>query len=68
MGCGPIMVKKSIHWSSPPVGVLKFNVDGVAREKTGPVGIKGVLRNSKGGLFFMFSKHVVCVILMKLRC
>lgn len=29
-------------------GVLKFNVDGEARGKSGPSGIGRVLRNSKG--------------------
>ena len=41
-----------------PSGVLKFNVDGATRGKPGLVGIGGVLRNHKGEVMYMFSKHV----------
>lgn len=45
-----------VFWAlAPPSGVLKFNVDGEAREKTGPAGLGGVLRNGKGEVLFMFS-------------
>lgn len=36
----------------------KFNFDGAARGKLGPIEIGDVVRNSKGGILFMFSKHV----------
>lgn len=36
----------------PPVGVLKFNVDGVARRKLGLVGI------GRGEILFMFFRSV----------
>lgn len=32
---------------------LKFNVDGSARGNPGPAGIRGVLRDSKGKLWFV---------------
>lgn len=56
--CGVKKVKKVVHWVPPNVGVLKFNVDGVAKGKPGPAGISGVLRDSGGLVLVMFSKHV----------
>ncbi|XXG62464.1 hypothetical protein AAC387_Pa05g0816 [Persea americana] len=51
----------SILWSPPPLDLLKFNVDGPARGKSGPSGIGGVLHNSNGEVLYMFSKNVaVC--------
>lgn len=41
-----------------PIGVLKFNVEGAVIGKTWLTGIGSVLRNSKGEVLFMFSKHV----------
>ena len=42
-------------------GFLKFNVEGAAKGKPGPTEIGGVLCNSRGGVLFVFSKHVaVC--------
>ena len=70
-------MKRSILWSPPPFGVLKFNVDGAARGKPRLAGIEGKLCNNKGEVLFMFSKHVgVCdsneievfAILEALRC
>ena len=58
MGCGPIKERKSVLWSSPPYGMLKFNVDGVARGKPRPSRVRGVLHNSNGVIPFIFSKHV----------
>lgn len=40
-------VRKLTVWSPPPLRVLKYNVDGVARGKPGPTGIEGVLRMTK---------------------
>lgn len=57
----------SVLWSSPPHGMLKFNVYGVARGKPGPVEVGGVLRNSNGNIFLIFSKPVGSVTSMKLR-
>ena len=50
MGCGAPKVKKSIFWIPPPTGtgILKFNANGAARGKRGPVGISGMLHNDKG--------------------
>ena len=61
MVCGLPKVRRSTLCSPPPLSVLKFNVDGATRGKPGPTGIGGVLHNNKGGVLFMFSKHVgVC--------
>lgn len=38
--------------------VLKFNVDGAAREKSGPVGIGEVLHISGGEVLVLFSKPI----------
>ena len=63
--------------ASPSPGVFKFNVDGAVRGKLGMAEIGGVLRNSRGEVLFMFSKHVgvcdsieaeVLAILEALRC
>lgn len=43
-----------VSWS-PPFGDLKFNVDGAAKGKPGPAGVGGVLRNSNGAAFSLFS-------------
>ena len=56
MGCGLIKVRRSVPWSPPPTGALKFNVDGVSRGKLGPAGI-GVSCNSKGEV--LLSSHVL---------
>lgn len=42
----------------PPVGVLKFNVDGVDRRKLGLVGIGRALHNDRGEILYMFFKSV----------
>lgn len=53
---GSEMERRMVFWAlAPPSGVLKFNVDGEARGKTGPAGLGGVLRNGKGEVLFMFS-------------
>ena len=39
--------------------MLKFNVDGAAGGKPGLASVRGVLRNDKGEVLFMVSKHVV---------
>ena len=58
MGCGPSKMRIYVHWSPTPMGMLKFNVDGAAREQSGPTGIGGVLQNSRGEFLLMFSKFV----------
>ena len=35
MGCLPFKERRSVPWSSPLFGVLKFNVDGASRGKLG---------------------------------
>lgn len=37
-----------IPWSLPPHGVLKFNVEGVARGKSWATGIEGFFEKIKG--------------------
>lgn len=55
MGCGPIKVRRTIFLSSPPISVLRFDMDGVARGKTGPVSTGRVLHNcSSEGFFYVF--------------
>ncbi|TYG78873.1 hypothetical protein ES288_D02G096000v1 [Gossypium darwinii] len=44
-GVGP---RLGIVWHAPPCGVIKFNVNGVACGKSGPVGCGGVLRDHSG--------------------
>lgn len=38
--------------------ILKFNAKGVAGGKPRQVGSYGVLRNSKGDILYLFSKHI----------
>lgn len=57
----------SVLWSSPPHGVLKFNVEGAIRGKPRPVEVGGILRISNDNIFLIFSKQVVPITSMKLR-
>lgn len=43
MCCGPTRERKSVSWSPPLEGILKFNVDGVAMGKLGPTSVGGAL-------------------------
>lgn len=56
---GCLKVTKVFVGAPPKVGELKFNVDRAARGKPGPAGRGGVLRNYKGVVVALFSKHVV---------
>ncbi|KAK3229324.1 hypothetical protein Dsin_001205 [Dipteronia sinensis] len=47
-----------LEWFPPNKDVLKFNVDGAARETVGPAGIGGVLRNYQGKVCCIFSEHI----------
>lgn len=58
MVCGLSKGQRVVSWRPPPLGTLKFNVDSAARGKLGPTGMGGVLRNCKGEVLFLFSKHV----------
>lgn len=53
MLCGCTNDRKVLCWSPPPNRVLKFNVDGAAKNKQCLAGIGGVLHNSKGGVLCM---------------
>lgn len=57
MSCGLRKVRSVVHWTPPPFGALKFNVDGAAIEKPGLAGIGGVLCYHKGEVIVMFSKY-----------
>lgn len=57
MLCGPTKVRRYVLWYLP-LGTPKFNVDGVARSTSGMASIGGILRNDKGEVLLMFSKHV----------
>lgn len=49
--------KRKEPWYSTPIKVRKFNVDGVAQGKPVLASMGGVLRNHKGEVLYMFSKH-----------
>lgn len=42
---GPRKARVIDAWSSPPIVVLKFNVDDAAHGKLRPAGVGGILRN-----------------------
>ena len=50
-----------VSWDPPSLGISKFNMDGAAKCKPGPVEIGGVLYNSEGIILALFSKHVGCM-------
>ena len=54
---GAAKKKRKASWLSP-LGAFNFNVDGASRGKPGLASIGGVLRNHKGEVLYMFSKHV----------
>ena len=60
--------KKAILWASPPLDSLKFNVDGLARGTSEPVGIGGVLRDGKATVKAIFSRPLEWQILTLLDC
>ncbi|XVE71462.1 hypothetical protein DITRI_Ditri10aG0152600 [Diplodiscus trichospermus] len=47
-----------VVWTRPPMGWLKFNVDGVAQSQPGLGGIGGVLRNHESWVLMVFSKSI----------
>lgn len=51
-------VKIKELWSPPNQNVMKFNVDGTARGKSGPAGIGGVLRDYEGSTSIVFIESV----------
>lgn len=46
------------EWFPPPTGIVKFNVDGLARGASGISGIGGILRNAGSVKLGFFSKLV----------
>lgn len=55
---GPRKARVIDAWSSPPIVVLKFNVDDAAHGKLRPAGVGGILRNHTWEVLLMFSKYV----------
>lgn len=45
---------ESTFWTPFPPGVFKLNADGASKGKLGPLGVGGILRNSKGRVLLMF--------------
>ncbi|XVF28715.1 hypothetical protein REPUB_Repub15cG0054000 [Reevesia pubescens] len=49
------MIRSPVTCCHPDPGSVKFNVDGSAKGNPGPAGCGGVLRDSSGAIFAMFS-------------
>lgn len=47
-----------VHRRLPPVGKMKFNIDGSSLGNPGPAGSGGILRDDGGGFVFCFSLHL----------
>ena len=54
-------IRDVLQWSKPPIGFLKFNVDGLAIEKSSPVSIGEVLRDDFESVKIVFSKAIEIV-------
>lgn len=48
--------KSNTTWSILELGFCKFNVDGAARGKPGPAGIRGVVHNDRESMMLAFSE------------
>lgn len=55
---GPRKARVIDAWSSPPIVVLKYNVDDAAHGKLRPAGVGGILRNHTWEVLLMFFKYV----------
>lgn len=58
--CNVVWARRSKMFfrAMPPIGILKFNMDGAARGKPSPAGIGWMLHNDNGDILGMFSKGV----------
>lgn len=68
---GSSKMPRMVDWTPLKEEILKFNVDGAAREKPRPAGIGVGLHNSLREVMVMFSKHVGMWVLwnpMRQRC
>lgn len=65
---GPRKARVIDAWSSPPIVVLKFNVDDAAHGKLRPAGVGGILRNHTWEVLLMFSKYVEVKDLLWWKC
>ncbi|XVE65659.1 hypothetical protein DITRI_Ditri08aG0017800 [Diplodiscus trichospermus] len=54
----PIKNRVVLSWMEPPLGIMKFNVDGSALGKLGPVGTEGVLRDHLANKRIVFSETI----------
>ncbi|XVF54250.1 hypothetical protein PTKIN_Ptkin05aG0165200 [Pterospermum kingtungense] len=50
--------RKQVSWVCPPLGSLKFNIDGAASGQPGPAGIGGILRDCNANIKMRFSKSI----------
>ncbi|EOY20380.1 Uncharacterized protein TCM_046263 [Theobroma cacao] len=53
-----LSAKSFCVWVRPPVGSLKFNVDGAAKDCPGLVGLGGMLRDCSRNVKLLFSKSL----------
>ncbi|XVF79053.1 hypothetical protein PTKIN_Ptkin14bG0188900 [Pterospermum kingtungense] len=51
-------IRLGMYWEKPPMGFVKFNVDGSSLGNPGPSGIGGILRDYLGRELIKFSKFV----------
>ncbi|KAL8158946.1 LOW QUALITY PROTEIN: hypothetical protein V2J09_000483 [Rumex salicifolius] len=51
-------VNRPVHWSPPPAGWVKLNVDACSRGNPGPATIGGILRSNSGDANLCFSGNV----------
>ncbi|XVF79235.1 hypothetical protein PTKIN_Ptkin14bG0204400 [Pterospermum kingtungense] len=54
----PIHIRPITSWSCPPLGYVKFNVDGASLGKPGQEGIGGILCDHQGRVLIRFSKSI----------
>lgn len=45
-------------WHPPPIGYLKYNIDGDSKGNLGTTGYGGVLGDEEGGIIFIFHCHL----------
>ncbi|GMJ14509.1 hypothetical protein like AT5G65005 [Hibiscus trionum] len=57
----PKKVRAGLVWQPPVAGTLKFNVDGSARGKPGPAGVREVMRDADSRILALFSGPVGCL-------
>eukprot|EP00253_Pinus_taeda_P005372 PITA_05372 len=53
-----VMVSKQEFWHPPPLGYLKYNIDGASKGNLGSAIFGGVLRDDTGNLLSFFHGHL----------